>query len=144
MRGGRMRAHRAGCRALALAAMLTTVSSGCAGMLGSAPAVRCEGARAPDRWMLQAGGVLQGVVASTRGVPLTGATVRMRRLGAGAAAERETRTASQGAFAIDSVDAGRYAANADAPGYGTWRDTVEVAAAGGTVPRILLCSGRGG
>ena len=141
MRGGKIRVHRAGSRALALAAMLTTGWS-CAGMLGSAPAVRCEGARA--RWMLQAGGVLQGVVASTRGIPLTGATVRMRRLGAGASAERETRTASQGAFAIDSVDAGRYAASADAPGYGTWRDTVEVAAAGGTVPRILLCSGRGG
>lgn len=116
----------------------------CAGMLGSAPAVRCEGASAPDRWMLQTGNVLQGVVSTTRGLPIPDATVRIRPLRADTTAERTAQSASQGAFAFDGVDAGRYVAQATAPGYGTWRDTVELAANRGTIPRIRLCSGRSG
>lgn len=120
--------------------MLTV--GGCASFPGSPPAVRCEGSSAPDRWTLQAGDVLQGVVSDLRGRPLPGATVRIRPAGADSTADRETRAASQGAFAFDSVPPGRYAARAAAPGYGAWAGTVDVARDGGTVPRIRLCSGR--
>ncbi|HEX6040623.1 carboxypeptidase-like regulatory domain-containing protein [Longimicrobium sp.] len=124
---------------VALALML----GGCAGMLGSAPAVKCTGSNAPDRWTLQAGGVLQGVVTSTRNLPLPGATVRIRPLRADTSAARATTSVTQGAFAIDGVPAGRYVAQATYPGYGTWLDTIEVAPDVGTVPRIRLCSGFG-
>jgi hypothetical protein len=124
------------------AIVLAVAVGGCASFPGSPPAVRCEGSGAPDRWTLQAGGVLQGVVSDMRGRPLSGATVRIRPVGADSTADRETRSANQGAFAIDGVASGRYAARAAAPGYGTWTGTVEVARDRGTVPRIRLCSGR--
>lgn len=123
------------CRAIALAAGV----GGCAAMLGTAPPVTCEGSSAPDRWTLQTGGVLQGVVADTRGLPIPGATVRMRPVGADIAATRETTTAGQGAFAFDSLPAGRYAARAEAPRRGAWEGTVVLAEDRGTVPRIRLC-----
>jgi hypothetical protein len=131
----RVRHVRARCRAPVLAMML----GGCAGLPGTPPPVTCEGSSAPDRWTLQTGGVLQGAVADTRGLPITGATVRIRRVGADTRAERETTTAGQGAFAFDSITPGRYTAQADAPRRGTWRGTVEVAEDRGTIPRIRLC-----
>lgn len=116
---------------------------GCARMLGSAPAVKCQGSNAPDRWTLQAGGVLQGVVTTTRNLPLPGTTIRIRLLRADTSTTRTTTSVTQGAFAIDGVAAGRYVADAAYPGYGTWLDTIDVAPNVGTVPRIRLCSGFG-
>lgn len=140
MRGSPVHIRRAGAggRATVLAMLL----SGCASFPGAPPPVRCEGSSAPDRWTLQAGDVLQGVVSDMRGRPLPGATIRIRPAGADSTAERATRSVNQGAFAFDSVASGRYAARATAPDYGTWTDTVEVAPDRGTVPRIRLCSGR--
>lgn len=126
-----------------LCVVLAMMAGGCAGVLGSAPAVKCTGSNAPDRWTLQAGGVLQGVVTSTRNLPLPGATVRLRPLRADTAAARAATSVTQGAFAIDGVAPGRYVAEASYPGYGTWLDTIDVAPNVGTVPRIRLCSGFG-
>jgi hypothetical protein len=138
MRACSMRVRRAGWVTGGTLALATAVG-GCAGMMGTAPPVECEGASAPDRWTLQAGSVLQGVVADTRGLPITGATVRMRPVGGDSAAARETVTAGQGAFAFDTLSPGRYVARAGAPRYGTWQGIVELAPDGGTVPRIRLC-----
>jgi hypothetical protein len=140
MRGSRMGVGRAASGRRAMVLMMAL--GGCASFPGSAPAVRCEGSSAPDTWTLQAGGVLQGVVSDLRGRPLPGATVRIRPAGADSTADRATRSVNQGAFAFDSVASGRYAAQATAPGYGTWTGTVQVAPDRGTVPRIRLCSGR--
>ena len=93
--------------------------------------------------MLQPGGVLQGVVASSANGPLVGATVRIQPSGADSASgTRETRTASQGAFALDSVSPGTYVARASATGHGVWTGTIELAEDRGTIPRIQLCTGR--
>lgn len=136
-RTGSMAIPRVACIVLAL------VAGGCAGLPGSAPAVKCAGSNAPDRWTLQAGGVLQGVVTSTRNLPLPGATVRVRPLRAETSAMHTAVSVTQGAFAIDGVAPGTYVADATYPGYGTWLDTIEVGPNTGTVPRIRLCSGFG-
>lgn len=93
--------------------------------------------------MLQGGGVLQGVVADTRGKPIEGALVHIRPLGADSTSvEREASTASYGAFAFDGIRPGRYVARANAPAHGTWTGTVELSETEGTIPRIQLCTGR--
>jgi hypothetical protein len=106
-------------------------------------AVDCVGSSAPDRWTLQPGGVLQGVVADTRGKPIVGARVQIRPVSAdSASAARESGTAGHGAFAFDGISPGRYVARAAAPAHGTWTGTVELAEEQGTIPRIQLCTGR--
>jgi len=124
--------------------VLAVLLGGCVAPRQLAPgAVDCEGSSAPGRWMLQPGGVLQGVVADTRGKPIVGAVVHVRPLGAdSASAAREASTAGHGAFAFDGIDRGRYVARANAPAHGTWTGTVELAEQQGTIPRIQLCTGR--
>lgn len=124
--------------------VLAMVLGGCAAPAQLAPgAVDCDGSSAPGRWMLQPGGVLQGVVADTRGKPIVGALVHIRPVGAdSASAAREAGTAGHGAFAFDGISPGRYEARANAPAHGTWTGTVELAEDQGTIPRIQLCTGR--
>lgn len=122
--------------------LLAVMLGGCAGA-GQLPpgSVRCRGSTAPERWTVQAGDVLQGVVADTHGRPIVGAYVRMRPLGThDAVVEREAQTGSYGAFAVDSVPAGGYLARAAAPDHGAWAGTVELAYDRGTIPRIQLCT----
>jgi hypothetical protein len=123
---------------------LAMLLGGCVAPGQLAPgAIDCDGSSAPGRWMLQPGGVLQGVVADTRGKPIVGAVVHMRPVGAdSASAPREAGTASHGAFALDAIAPGRYVAHAAAPAHGTWTGTVELAEDQGTIPRIQLCTGR--
>lgn len=121
--------------------LLALVLGGCAAA-GPLPlgAVRCRGSSAPAVWTVQPGDVLQGVVGDTYGRPIVGAHVRVRRLGADSTAERPGETGRHGAFGIDSVPPGRYAAHAHARFHGVWVDTVELAYDRGTVPRIQLCT----
>lgn len=126
------------------AVVMAMALGGCAGVRPLPPgAYGCEGSTAPGRWMLQPGGVLQGVVAEMEGPPLVGAVVRIRPLGTDSVSgAREAQTATQGAFALDSMTPGRYVASAGAPGHGAWTGTVELVEGRGTTPRIQLCTRR--
>ena len=45
---------------------------------------------------------------------------------------------------LDSMAAGTYVAHASATGHGVWTGAIELAQDRGTIPRIQLCTGRGG
>ena len=129
-------------RILSRSVLLTAlVLGGCATASQLPPGtVRCRGSSAPGLWTVQTGDVLQGVVANVWGRPIEGAHVRVRPLGSDSTADRQAETVGQGAFGMDSVPPGRYLARAHAPAHGLWVDTVELAYARGTVPRIQLCT----